>query len=92
MIEKEFNEIIEQEYAKGAAGEGGFLLAKYNNEFSVRNIELTIEKNGGVRVYRFDLEYREILLGVAPFMQIIKDTIEEKLSGDVDAFLEMAHI
>ena len=92
MIEKEFNEIIEQEYAKVAAGEGGFLLAKYNNEFSVRNIELTIEKNGGVRVYRFDLEYREILLGVAPFMQIIKDTIEEKLSGDVDAFLEMAHI
>ena len=31
MIEKEFNEIIEQEYAKVAAGEGGFLLAKYNS-------------------------------------------------------------
>ena len=92
MIEKEFNEIIEQEYAKVAAGEGGFLLAKYNNEFSVKNIELNIEKNGGVRVYRFDLEYREMLLGIAPFMQIIKDTIDEKLSGDIDAFLEMAHV
>jgi diguanylate cyclase (GGDEF)-like protein len=92
MIEKEFNEIIEQEYAKVAAGEGGFLLAKYNNEFSIKNVELSVEKNGGVRVYSYDLEYRELILGVAPFMQIIKDTIDEKLSGDIDEFLEMANI
>lgn len=91
MIDKYYNGVIEQVYNHVGTTEKNIVMANYNNDFSIKNLET-------VKRYRAQMDsvffasrefgYRELTGAYEPFLDTICDMFRAYGTGDFDAFLD----
>ena len=72
------------------------ILVRYNNEFSISELEKPVlgenVDQDGPLVYFHDLDYRRIQKPGEPFLDIIYQLIQEYDNGDIDGFLDRCQV
>lgn len=91
MIDKYYNGVIEQVYNHVGTTEKNIVMANYNNDFSIKNLET-------VKRYRAQMDsvffasrefgYRELTGAYEPFLDTICDMFRAYGTGDFDTFLD----
>ena len=96
MIQREFQEILSQEYQRVVSGGQNMILVRYNNEFSISELEKPVlgenVDQDGPLVYFHDLDYRRIQKPGEPFLDIIYQLIQKYDHGDIDGFLDRCQV
>ena len=90
MIDKYFNGVMEQVYHRLGNTEKNIVLASYNNDFSVMELENTkrYQQDDSVFFACCELRYGKLSGAYEPFLNLICDMYRTYINGDFDAFLQ----
>ena len=90
MIDKYFNGVMEQVYHRLGNTEKNIVLASYNNDFSVMELENTkrYQQDDSVFFACCELRYGKLSGAYEPFLDLICDMYRTYINGDFDAFLQ----
>ena len=90
MIDKYYNGVIEQVYNRVGKTQRNIVMASYNNDFSIENLE-TIkryqDKDDSVFFAWHEFGYRELTGAYEPFLDTICNMFRKYREGDFDIFL-----
>lgn len=90
MIDKYYNGVIEQVYNRVGKTQRNIVMASYNNDFSIENLE-TIkryqDKDDSVFFAWHEFGYRELTGAYEPFLGTICNMFRKYREGDFDTFL-----
>lgn len=90
MIDKYYNGVIEQVYNRVGKTERNIVMASYNNDFSIENLEMIkrYQENDDSVFFTWDeFGYRELTGAYEPFLDTICDMFRKYRDGDFDTFL-----
>ena len=90
MIDKYYNGVIEQVYNRVGKTERNIVMASYNNDFSIENLEMIKryqENDDSVFFTWHEFGYRELTGAYEPFLDTICDMFRKYRDGDFDTFL-----
>lgn len=87
MIQQDFQEILDQEYQRVCDRGRNVILLRYNNEFSLKELERP-EIPDGPAVFLIDLDYRKIQSPFEPFLEVIREMVMTYGNGDLQKFLK----
>lgn len=95
MIEKYFNGVIEQVYSRIGQVEKNIVMARYNNDFSVLDLNTVkryLAMPDGVFFSCCELEYDTIVGGYEPFLDTICSMFRKYGKGSFEAFLSECNV
>ena len=90
MVDKFYNGVIEQVYEQIGKTEKNIVMASYNNEFSVKeldNIKRYSEASDNVFFAWYEFEYGRLTTAFDPFWNIICDMYRTYINGKFEDFL-----
>lgn len=90
MIDKYFNGVMEQVYHRLGKTGKNIVMASYNNDFSVMELEnkKRYQQDDSVFFACCELKYGRLSGAYEPFLDIICDMYRTYINGDFDAFLQ----
>ena len=91
MINKYYNDVIEQVYNRVGKTDKNIVMACYNNEFSIHyleNIRRYSHNTDGIYFAWHEYLYDSLPDAYAPFLDVICDMYRKQIDGDFEEFLE----
>ncbi len=94
MIQKYYNSILEQVFAQIGKKEHNIVLAKYSNDFSLKQLEISEQITNNKKVHFAAHEFRAEKLSGAyePFLDLIFELFDQQKEMTFDEFLDKCNV
>ena len=94
MIQKYYNSILEQVFAQIGKKEHNIVLAKYSNDFSLKQLEISEQITNNKKVHFAAHEFRAEKLSGAyePFLHLIFELFDQQKEMTFDEFLDKCNV
>lgn len=94
MIQKYYNSILEQVFAQIGKKEHNIVLAKYSNDFSLKQLEISeqITNNKEVRFVAHEFRAEKLSGAYEPFLDLILELFDQQKEMTFDEFLDKCNV
>lgn len=93
MLQKYYKSILDQVYKKIGSADHNMALAKYSNDFSIREGAFAqTEKYQGVTFVAFEFHRGKMAGAYEPFMSIMRDMLHASYPGTLDQLMEKCNV